>query len=115
MTRRIRSENIHLRLTKEEKDYIDNKMAETRTYNYTDMFIKAVSKMEYYVVDTRPLFDVAGEINRIGTNINQIAKVANTTHSIYKDDIKELREHMNKLTEIVQQNFEVFSKAREGI
>ena len=65
-------------------------------------------------IDTRPFYSVANELNRIGTNINQIAKIANTSRSIYKDDIAEIQEDMKELSEIVHKCMGVFVDAREG-
>ena len=114
MTNRTRTERITLRLSKEEKDFIKRKMNESRMYNYTDFIIKAICGTDYFVVDTRPLLEIAGEINSIGTNINQIAKVANTSRSIYGEEISALQENIMDLIYIVQQNLMMFEKAKEG-
>lgn len=66
-------------------------MEASKAYNYTGFIIRAMCTTDYFVVDTRPLLEVAGEINSIGTNINQIAKVANTSQSIYEKDIEVLQ------------------------
>ncbi|EAD3669328.1 plasmid mobilization relaxosome protein MobC, partial [Listeria monocytogenes] len=40
------------------------------------------------------------ELNKIGTNINQIVRVANTDNKISKDNIKKIEEMMQKVWQL---------------
>ncbi|EAW0029124.1 MobC family plasmid mobilization relaxosome protein, partial [Listeria monocytogenes] len=40
------------------------------------------------------------ELNKIGTNINQIARIANTDNKISKDNIKKIEEMMQKVWQL---------------
>lgn len=46
--------------------------------------------------------DLIYEINKIGVNINQIAKKANETDNVYKSDIEELQRRMDELWHILK-------------
>lgn len=109
-----RNERITLRLTKEEKDFLTQKKIEAHTHSYTDLIMKAVGEMPNVSIDTKPFFAVSSELNRIGNNINQLAKIANTSKSIYEDDYLQLQKEMQELKKIVYKCLGVFSDAREG-
>lgn len=44
----------------------------------------------------------------------QIAKIANTTGNLYKNEIEELKEKVIKTENIIQSVFEVFTAAEKG-
>ena len=50
-----------------------------------------------YDVDYKFLHDYSVELARIGNLINQIAKRANTTGNLYSEDMKEVKELMEKI------------------
>lgn len=76
--------------------------------------MRAVYKLPVFVVDVKPILEVSQEINYIGNNINQIAKIANTTGNIYENDIKDLQLQLEKISNIVQKSLGVLTSAREG-
>ena len=52
-----------------------------------------------YVInfDTTDIKTFSKELQKIGRNINQIAKRVNSTNSIYREDIEELRERQKEI------------------
>ena len=50
-----------------------------------------------YDVDYKFLHDYSVELSRIGNLLNQITKRANITGNLYSDDIKEVKELMQKI------------------
>lgn len=50
-----------------------------------------------YYVDYDRLQNVAKELNAIGNNINQIARRVNSTGSIYKDDVEDVRKELDEI------------------
>lgn len=49
--------------------------------------------------DLRPIFN---ELNNIRTNLNQIARIANTTGTIYRNDIADIRDKMHIVIERIE-------------
>ena len=49
--------------------------------------------------DTKHIYRFGQELHSIGNNINQIATVANSTKSIYRQDIKDMRENIRKISD----------------
>lgn len=51
--------------------------------------------------DMRLVNEVKLELIRIGTNINQIATMVNTTNTVYKNDIENLKQEFSVLQNVV--------------
>ena len=90
MANRLRSETLCLRIMPEEKEIIKRKMQETKSRNYVDFIMKAISIHHTTNIDTRPLMKIGGELNRIGVNVNQIAKEVNTSKNLTESTAREL-------------------------
>ncbi len=60
------------------------------------LITKSVSGRDIYVVDTTPLYEVNTKLSHISSNINQIAKIANTTGTINQKDIEDIKEMQHK-------------------
>lgn len=68
----------------------------------TGTFIKRISTLgEINVYDTKDILSFAYSINAYGLSLNQIAKVANSTNSIYKADINKIQEDFKVLQNII--------------
>ena len=75
---------------------------------------------EIITIDYSELIKLKTEINRIGTNINQIAKYINTNEEISIENYKELQESLTDIKSLVDEKFnkeitqiEKFLKERE--
>ena len=68
----------------------------------TATFIRAMSlNGEVKVVDLKELAPLLNGMRIISKNINQIAKKANETNSIYADDVEKLRQEVSRLCRTV--------------
>lgn len=92
MAQRTRPLNIHVMVTEEEKQLIERKR-ELAGYKNTGAYMRKMAiDGRIFKIDPTPLRDLSSDLTRVSTNINQIAKRVNSTDSIYKDDIDELKE-----------------------
>ena len=121
LANRLRSETLCLRIMPEEKEIIKRKMQETKSRNYVDFIMKAISTHHTTNIDTRPLMKIGGELNRIGVNVNQIAKEVNTSKNLTESTARELlavlyeiRDQVNEMREVVRKVLDIFIDAREG-
>lgn len=114
MQNRTRNKQLNLKFTEQELNYIKEKKELSKINNYTDFLLKVVSHSHIFYVDTQPLIAVAQELNKIGVNINQMAKVANTSGSIYENEIRDLRAKVSELEAIVKKTFSEIKQAKEG-
>ena len=60
---------------------------------------------EIITIDYSELIKLKTEINRIGTNINQIAKYINTNEEISIENYKELQESLTDIKSLVDEKF----------
>ena len=97
MANRKRDVQILLWVTPEEKKMIRRKMIESKTKNMGAYLRKMA--IDGYIVntDTTPLKKQYEEMHKIGVNINQLAKVANTVGTATPQDIEELKEMVKKI------------------
>lgn len=102
MANRKRNLQLMFRVTKEEKDIIRQKMYLSKTKNM-EAYLRKMAIDGYIVnTDTTPLKKQFEEMHKIGVNINQIAKKVNTTDDLYPEEMKELKEMVNKIWHILR-------------
>jgi len=98
---RLRKNRIVIRVTDDELRII-NKKAEASRLNRTKYIIETLINGYVIVQDLESLRNLTNEINKIGVNINQIAKHINTTNNIYKSDMEEIKEKVEEIYKIVE-------------
>lgn len=114
MQNRTRNRQLNLKFTDDEFEYIKAKKDLAQSQNYTDFILKIAAHSNIYSIDTMPLIEVAKEVNKIGVNINQIAKIINTTGNVYENEIKDLQNKINRLEEITSDAYSYFIKLKDG-
>ena len=104
---RKRSVQLIVRVTRDEKDFIYKKMENFGSSNFNTYARKML--IDGYVIhlDLEKFNLLAGEVNKIGTNINQIAKVSNTTGVVFGDDIEKLKEMVNEIWQLLKSSLSV--------
>jgi hypothetical protein len=97
MQNRTRNEQLIVRVTPEEKKLIQKKMEQYRTDNFSRYTRKML--IDGYVVhlDLSDFQRLSKEVGAIGTNVNQIAKVANATGSVHRNDIADVNERVDQI------------------
>ena len=94
-----RKRNIQLKIwvTNEERKLIEHKMSLVPT-NQIGAYLRKMAIDGYIIyTDTKDIRAMNKELQRIGRNINQIAKRVNSTSSIYMTDIEELKEDLQNI------------------
>lgn len=102
-TNRKRNNRLSFRLTNEELKLF-NQLYEKSKYTSKETFIRqSILNTVLIIKDYKYLDGVTEEINKIGVNINQIAKFANSNGGIYKGQIEMLKKEMNDLWELLSE------------
>ena len=86
-----RSKRIELRVTAEELRQIHERMQETGISSLTAYMIRMAIHGYVIKMDLSDLKELLRLMQISGNNLNQYAKKANETGSIYREDIEELR------------------------
>lgn len=100
MAERNRTNAILIYLSDDEKRILDAKTRLSGLRSRAAFIRQLIVEGIVYDVDYSQLREYNVGLGRIGTNINQIAKRANETRSIYKSDIEKLRKEMNRLWQL---------------
>ena len=91
MNGRKRTVQIKFRVTEAERDLILEKMKLIPTDNMA-AYLRKIAIDGYIIqVDHTDIKAMTAEIQKIGVNVNQIAKRANATGNVYQEDIEEIK------------------------
>lgn len=97
MANRKRKMVLRCPVTDEERKLIEYKMSLVPT-NQIGAYLRKMAIDGYIIyTDTKDIRAMNKELQRIGRNINQIAKRVNSTSSIYMTDIEELKEDLQNI------------------
>ena len=97
MAKRKRNIVIRFRVTPEEREMIESKMAQFGTSNMA-AYLRKISIDGYVVrLDLPELREMVSLLRRSSNNLNQIAKRLNETSRIYDADIDCLKENQEKI------------------
>ena len=91
MDGRKRTVQIKFRVTEEERVLIEEKMKLVPTRNM-EAYLRKMAIDGYIIqIDHNDIKTMTAEIQKIGVNINQIARRVNATGSVYQEDIEEIK------------------------
>jgi len=88
---------LRFRVTEDERDLIYKKMRLLHTNNLAAYMRKIAIDGYILAVDNSDIKAMTAEIQKIGVNINQIAKRVNSTTRIYEQDITEIKEALEEI------------------
>ena len=97
-----RKRNIQMKfyVTEEEKQLIEQKMAQLPTQRIGAYLRKMAIDGYIIYTDTTDIKAFTAELSAIGRNINQIAKRLNAGSSAYQADIQEIRERLDEIWQL---------------
>lgn len=91
MNGRKRTVQIKFRVTEEERALIEQKMKLIPTDNMA-AYLRKIAIDGYIIhVDHSDIKTMTAEIQKIGVNVNQIARRVNATGNVYAEDIAEIK------------------------
>ena len=91
MSGRKRTVQIKFRVTEEERALIEQKMKLVPTRNM-EAYLRKMAIDGYIIqIDHADIKAMTAEIQKIGVNINQIARRVNAAGSVYQEDIEEIK------------------------
>ena len=103
MDGRKRTVQIKFRVTEAERDLILEKMKLIPTRNMAAYLRKIAIDGYIMQVDHTDIKAMTAEIQKIGVNVNQIAKRVNSTGSVYQEDIEEIKGVLRHFIKIICQ------------
>jgi hypothetical protein len=94
---RKRTVQVKFRVTEAERDLILEKMRLLHTDNMAAYLRKMAIDGYILAVDYSELKALAAEIQKIGVNVNQIARRVNSTGNVYAEDLAEIKGALNEI------------------
>ena len=102
VARRTRPVQMIVRMSQEEKDFIMKKVKQAGHDNFNLYALKMLIVGEIKNVDLTHYQELAKEVSRIRTNINQITKSVNTHGRIYEQQIEEVKNRMEDIWQLLK-------------
>ena len=100
---RERNQEIHVLLLPEEMERIKQKMAELGIINRS-AYVRRMALDGYCInLDLTDMKEMVSLLRRCSNNLNQYAKRANETGSIYAGDIRDLQVRQSEIWEIAKE------------
>lgn len=97
MENRKRNVQIIIRVTEEERALIEEKMQQIPTLNLSAYARKILIDGYIITLDLQEVKGHTAQLQKIGANVDQIAKRINETGRIYADDIDEIKRVMEEV------------------
>lgn len=97
MENRKRNVQIIIRVTEEERALIEEKMQQIPTLNLSAYARKMLIDGYIIMLDLQEVKEHTAQLQKIGVNVNQIAKRINETGQIYADDMDEIKRVMEEV------------------
>ena len=100
MAKRKRDIQLKFRVTPQEREMIETKMAQFGTTNMAAYLRKMAIDGYIIYTDTADIKAFTRELSAIGRNINQIAKRINAGGPAYQADMDEIRERLDEIWQL---------------
>lgn len=101
---RRRNKQINFRVTLAEKQMIKDKISKSGYFDDGEYLRQMALNGYILVLDNSDLKQLLYEINKIGTNINQIAHKVNSSNIIYQTDMDEIKERMDEIWRLLRRS-----------
>lgn len=107
-----RNIEIKIRVSETERDLIAEKMSLANIRN-REAYLRKMALDGYVVrLDLADVRKMCFLLDNVANNLNQIARRANETRSIYESDIQDLREHYGRLMEQADEILRTLSRIK---
>lgn len=103
MKKREREEQLNFRVSPEEKALIQDRMKRIGTRNMGAYLRKMAIDGYVIQLDTTDVRELVKVLRITSNSLNQLAKRANETGNVYRDDIEDLRESYSKLWGVAEE------------
>ena len=100
MAKRTRKHRNEFHLNDDEQYILDEKFRLSKMKSKSAFLRKLVLYGFVYDVDYSQIREMNSLLGNIGSNLNQIAKRVNSTNTIYKKDMEEIKELMNQIWQL---------------
>ncbi|GAP04814.1 MobC family plasmid mobilization relaxosome protein [Fructobacillus tropaeoli] len=101
-----------LRLTDRENDILSKRIKKSGYETFQAFAYQMLFDGEIYFQDFSELNDLHYEISKLGNNVNQLAKAANIYKQVSPDDVQELTDEIERLSNLLEEKLNHLTKKR---
>lgn len=102
---RLRDKQLNIRVTEYEYQLIRDRMEKSGTATLREFLVEAATNGFLINVDYSDIKELSYELNKIGTNINQIAHKINSEGVVYKREIEEVQDKVDLIWKMIRAKF----------
>ncbi len=103
MEKRLRNIRLQCRVTSEERKLVERNMKALGTKNL-EAYLRKMAIDGYVIqLDTTDVRELVKVLRITSNSLNQLAKRANETGNVYRDDIEDLRKSYHKLWGVAEE------------
>lgn len=102
---RVRDKQMNIRVTEYERQLIQDRVEKSGAASLTEYLLDTALDGYVINVDYSEIKALAYEINKIGTNVNQIAHRVNSNDAVSRRDIKELQDKVDQIWKMLRTKF----------
>lgn len=102
--------NLHIKASEEEVRLLHKRMEEAGTKNMSSYLLRMALKGYIIHLDMSDLKEISRLMQISSNNLNQYAKKANETESIYKEDVEDLKRKQKELVQLLGAVYKSLSK-----
>ncbi len=110
-----RDKGIYIKMTQEELDAIDEKMANANIHNRSGFIRKMAIDGLLIQLDMPELKEIGRLLGITANNVNQIAKKANETDNIYGDDIADVSDKFDDIRRQFGELLQALAKLQKSL
>ena len=100
MAKRKREIQLKFRVTPQEREMIEAKMGQLGTSNMAAYLRKMAIDGYIIQLDYTAIKEQTAEIQKVGVNVNQIARRVNSAGNAYKEDLEEIKGALEKIWQL---------------
>jgi len=104
-TGRNRTKRKEVCFTEQELEYVMERVTQSGLDSFQSFALHMLIVGDVTTIDYSELRRLNGEINKIGTNVNQIIKFAHLSNNISSQDVQNLTQVLQNLTSLVNDKF----------
>lgn len=102
---RVRDKQMNIRVTEYERQLIQDRVEKSGAASLTEYLLDTALDGYVINVDYSEIKALAYEINKIGTNVNQIAHRVNSNDAVSRRDIKEVQDKVDQIWKMLRSKF----------
>lgn len=114
MANRSRNISLQIYVTQAEKEIILERMKETKQKNFSTFARRMLMNGLIITPNWEELKEIHRQLAGVSNNVNQVARIANSTRSIYKSDVDELTRQIGTIRSMMFDLIELMGKIENG-